>query len=607
MTARHPAPAHAGAVLSPEPTAVKIRPADIIVPAVVPSIVSGAALIADWQYGSHAVAVEVVAAIAAGKLSFVSFAKKWSPALSWGSLTVAGAFTQAGVTTVGGLGPTAYAWLVASAAAVAAKLVYKHHTRHDDIKVNMEAVKLQTALVGQQIRQQQLAKLTTPEPVPVGPDLSGRTVEEQQLRAALWDTLKVELAGCHVEATAVGWKAVLDLPPALDRTTLRTRWPKVAGALRVDGAFHLDDGPLTSQLVVNYVAGDPLDTPVPYEPEYGATFRDPVVIGRDEFGHDVAVEFAYVHTLIAGSSKFGKSTLVRLIAIRLAGRPDVVLYGVDMKPGSPELSPMLPILQDLASTPEEAHALMDWLKQEIGERGEILAQHEDQEWIPEKHGRPAVYVIVDEHAELVRQGDKGAKKGDRISDKVESFLALNRAYGIHMISATQQPSSGVFGGKTDARGNYANRISTRMNDKHHAMFVFGRSSGYDPGALTKPGEIQVNTPDHGRPFRSRVQWLRGEDFKREIARLARETAKAPVGKRLILPVAGASNQERVRSALAKYGNCTRRELEQATGLGEKQVLDAARALRPEVERCEDTGTWRLVPVGAWEAQAIASP
>lgn len=585
---------------------MKLTLADVTTSTIAPSIVTGAAFIAEWQYGTNAAVVEFLTAAATGKLALVSFARKWSPALSWGALATAGAFTQAGVTAVGGIGPTAYAWLVASATVVAAKLVYKHHTRHDDMKLNREAVKLQTALVGQQIRQHQLTKLTTVEPAPAGPDLSGRTVEEQQLRTAVWETLKVELAGCFVEPSDVGWKAVLDCPAALDRATLRARWPKVASAMRVDGTFHLEDGPLTSQLVANYVDGDPLEIAVPYEPEHGATFRDPVRISRDEFGQDVDVEMAYAHTLIAGSSKFGKSTLVRLVAIRLAGRPDTVLYGVDMKPGSPELSPMLPILQDLASTPEEAHALMDWMKAELDERGRILAQHGDQEWIPEKHGRPAVYVIIDEHAELVRQGDKGRKKGERISDKVESFLALNRAYGIHMISATQQPSSGVFGGKTDARGNYANRISTRMNDRDHAMFVFGRSSGYAPGDLTKPGEILVNTPDYGKPFRSRVQWLRGEDFKREIARLGQETAKAPVGKRLILPVPGASNQDKVKAALTKYGNATRRELEQATGLEERQVLKALDGIKPEAERT-DAGTWRLVPSEAWEAQAISVP
>lgn len=585
---------------------MKLTRTDALATFTAPSLVSAAALAADWQYGTSAAAVELAAAVAAGSLSWTSFSRKWPAPLAWASAGAAGAFTQAWATTAVGGWTTLYAWLIAVSATAAARGVYRHANRHDDLKAEAEATKNRILLLREETAAHQLATRTAPTAVPVGPDLSGHTVEERQLRTAVWETLKQELSGCFVEATDVGWTAVLDCPPALDRSTLKARWPKVAGAMRVDGAFHLGDGPLTSQLVVNYVDGDPLEAPVPYVPEHGATFLAPIVIARDEFGRDVAIEMAYAHTLIAGSSKFGKSTLVRLVAIRLAGRPDTVLYGVDMKPGSPELSPMLPILQDLASTPEEAHALMDWMKAELEERGAILAQHGDQEWIPEKHGRPAVYVIIDEHAELVRQGDKGRKKGERISDKVESFLALNRAYGIHMISATQQPSSGVFGGKTDARGNYANRISTRMNDRDHAMFVFGRSSGYAPGDLTKPGEILVNTPDYGKPFRSRVQWLRGEDFKREIARLGQETAKAPVGKRLILPVPGASNQDKVKAALTKYGNCTRRELEQATGLEEKQVLDAARALRPEVERCEDTQTWRIVPVAAWEAQAIAS-
>jgi hypothetical protein len=585
---------------------VKLTRTDAITAITIPGLVSAAALTADAVYGTSAAAIEFTAAVAAGKLSFVSFAKKWPQPLAWGALAAAGVSAQAWLTGALGGFAALYGWAISAAIVLGAKAKYQHDIRHDQIKLDMEAVKLQTALVGQQIRQAQLTKLTAPAPVAAGPDLSGHTVEEQQLRTAVWETLKQELSGCLIEATDVGWKAVLDLPATLDRTTLRARWDKVAGAMRVDGAFHLADGPLTSQLVVQYVDGDPLDAAVPYESERGATFLDPIIVARDEFGQQVAIEFAYAHTLIAGSSKFGKSTLVRLIAIRLAGRPDTVLYGVDMKPGSPELAPMLPLLQDLASTPEEAHALMDWMKTELDERGKILADHGDQEWIPAKHGRPAVYVIIDEHAELVRQGDKGRRKGERISDKVESFLALNRAYGIHMISATQQPSSGVFGGKTDARGNYANRISTRMNDRDHAMFVFGRSSGYNPGDLTKPGEILVNTPDHGKPFRSRVQWLRGEDFKAEVARIGRETAKAPVGKRLILPVPGGTNQERVRGALAKYGNVTRKELEAATGLDERQVLKALDGLKPEVERT-DAGTWRLVPGEAWEAQAVSVP
>lgn len=577
--------------------------ADLATSLTAPSIITGAALIAEWQYGTAAATVEFITAAATGKLAFVSFAKKWPHHLSWGSLATAGAFTQAGVTTIGGLGPTVYAWLISSAAAVAAQLVYKHHTRHDHMKLNMEAVKLQTALVGQQIRQQQLAKLTAQDTVPAGPDLSGRTPEETRIRTVIHTLFAAELPGCTVERTRTGWTAVLDLPVNLDRNKLRTAWPKVASGMGVAGEFVLDDGALTNQLVARFIDGDPLSAVVPYTRQTAARFTDPVHLGVDQFLNPVTVELAYSHVIVCGSSKFGKSTLVRSILIQLADRPDVQLMGIDMKPGSPELQPMAPILQDIASTAEQAHALLDWLKEELSERGEILAKAGDQEWDPATHGRPAIWVVIDELAELQRQGD-GKEWGQPASKKLESLLALMRFAGMHLLAATQQPSRKVFGGTTDARGNFAVRISTRMNDKDHSRFVFGSSVVWNAGALDAPGKFLISSPDHQVPNVSRGMYLSGDEFRSEVARIAADIVDAPVGKRLVLPVAGDSNRARVMNALARYGNCTRRELETATGLSEKQVRDAAR-LCPEVERCEDTQTWRIVPVAAWEAQAVA--
>ncbi|MFI1562179.1 FtsK/SpoIIIE domain-containing protein [Streptomyces sp. NPDC020490] len=585
---------------------MKISRADIATAITLPSLVSGAALLADMQYGSHATTVEFITAIAAGKLAFVSFAKKWPQPLSWGAGTMAGAFTQAAITGAAGVGPAVYAWLVAVGLAGAARLVYRHHTRHDEIKLEQESVKLQTALIRQQMAAHALAQRTAPEPGQSGPDLTGRTVEETRLRTVVHELFKAELPGCTVERTRTGWTAVLDLPVNLDRATLRTAWPKVASGMGVAGEFVLEDGALTNQLVARFIDGDPLDAIVPYQRQSAGRFTDPVLLGVDRFLNPVTVELAYAHALVAGSSKFGKSTLVRSIVLQLADRPDVVVYGVDLKPGAPEMTPMLPILQDLATTPEQAHAFLDWLKQELGERGEILAQAGDQEWDPAKHGRPALWAVFDELGELVRQADVGPWKKDPASKKLESLLALARFAGIHLIAATQQPSRKVFGGTTDARGNYSVRLSTRMADRDHRRFIFGTTPGWEPGDLDAPGKFLLQSPDHQLPAPYKGMWLTKDEFTAEVARIGRETAKAPVGKRLILPVPGGTNQDRVRAALAKYGNATRRELEQATGLGEKQVLDAARALRPEVERCEDTGTWRLVPVGAWEAQAIAS-
>jgi DNA segregation ATPase FtsK/SpoIIIE-like protein len=585
---------------------VKIDRVDIITAITVPSIVSAAALTADGVYGTTAAAIEFGTALAAGKLSFVSFAKKWPASLAWGSLALAGVSTQAWLTsTVGGFAAL-YGYVISAAAVFGAMVKHRHDARHDQVKLDHESVKLNTALIRQQMAHHALVQKTAPEPVQSGPNLTGRTVEETRLRTVVHELFAAELPGCTVERTRTGWTAVLDLPVNLDRNKLKSAWSKVASGMGVAGEFMLEDGALTNQLIARFIDGDPLGAVVPYARQTAARFTDPITLGVDRFLNPVQVELAYAHALVAGSSKFGKSTLVRSIVLQLADRPDIVVYGVDLKPGAPEMTPMLPILQDLAQTPEQAHAFLDWLKVELQERGEILAQAGDQEWDPVKHGRPALWAVFDELGELVRQADVGEWKKDPASKKLESLLALARFAGIHLIAATQQPSRKVFGGTTDARGNYSVRISTRMADRDHRRFIFGTTPGWEPGDLDAPGKFLLQSPDHQQPAPYKGMWLTKDEFTAEVARIGADTVKAPVGKRLVLPANGGTNQDKVRSALVKYGNCTRRELEAATGLTEKQVLDAARALGPEVERCADTQTWRILPAETWEVQAIAT-
>ena len=152
---------------------MKISRADIVSAVAVPSLVSGAALLADWQYGSNATLAEAVVAIAAGKVTLASFAKKWSPALSWGALATTAAFGQAAITGAAGAGPAFYSWLVAVSLSAAARATYRHTVRHDRIKVEQESVKLQTGLVRLQLAHHQLVQKTTPEPVQAGPRRRG--------------------------------------------------------------------------------------------------------------------------------------------------------------------------------------------------------------------------------------------------------------------------------------------------------------------------------------------------------------------------------------------------------------------------------------------------
>lgn len=586
-----------------------VEPADLAWTFVPPSIVSGAALTAGALYGDAAVVTEFTTAVATGALSWTAFSGKWAAPLAWGSGAAALALTQAGVTTLAGIDPISlYAWLFSAAAACAARVVYRHRTRHDAIDRQLTRIKLETGQTRQQMAllklQAELARAGVVEQVV---NLQGHTPEETALRTAVYELFKAELLGCTVERTTSGWTAVLDLPATLHRDKLRGEWARVVGALAVTGGFDLADGALSNQLVARYLDRDTLADAVPYRRTDAASFKDRVVLAVDRFGAEVSIDLAYYHLLIAGASRFGKSNLMKLLALRLAALPDAILYGVDMKPGAPEFSLLRPILHDLAETVDQARALFAWLTQEMHERGEIMAATKSSTWDPATHGRPAVFVLVDELGEMVRQGDDVPRGERKISDDLESLLALARAYGIHLVLATQQPSNRVFGGRTDARGNTAIRLSVRTAEPGHGRFVFPERD-WQPHKLDAPGKILLFSPEHMEAEPYKAQFVADDVVVAEIERLSREVVPAPVGKRPVLPApAKLNNQDRVHNRLKQYGNMTRRELEAATGLDEKQVLRACNAL-PDVERDETTGTWRLVvlPGAPWEAQAVVS-
>lgn len=568
-----------------------------------PSAVGGLALATGLQYGGWAVAAEFLATVGAGSLASASFSRRWSPELSWASSAAAVASAQATVTSIDPFSALGfYAWAVSVGLSGAAAMVLRHRTRMDHHHERMAEARidLERAKLGMAVHRLQQAenKVIAGELVP---QLQGPTVEESAIRRAIWDLYKTELPGVYLERLpeedgCSGWTVQLDLPTSLQREKLQREWARVAGALALPGVFESVPGALSNQLVVRYQEGDPLASVVPYEPSRARSFLDPVLLGRDGRGRPVEVELAYNHTMLSGSAKFGKSNLMKLLAIRLAALPDVVLYGIDMKPGAPEFNLIRPILHDLATTVEQARAMLQWLVQEMKERGDILAKSGDTAWDPARHGRPAIFLLIDELAELVRQGDRVKKPEIPVSAIIESALALSRAYGIQLILGTQQPSNRVFGKSTDSRGNISIRISVRTNDARHAMFMFSGNSRYRPGDLNYPGKALILSPDHndGQPFKA--VFISDQTCSRAVAELSISLVAAPVDHRLILPApADLNNQEAIRHVLESYSECSRAELDRACGLTKEQTLRALRAMAPEAHQDRSTLLWSLRP------------
>ncbi|MFD0405597.1 FtsK/SpoIIIE domain-containing protein [Kitasatospora sp. NPDC127116] len=298
---------------------------------------------------------------------------------------------------------------------------------------------------------------------------------------------------------------------------------------------------------------------IPYADDDSDDVAKPIRIGWDEYGRPVYLTLMYRHTLVAGASDWGKSGIINLIIKKLFRKQHVELFGIDMKPGAVELGPWEPKMQKLARTPEEARDLLQFIRAECDRRGARLEELSKQslaaggpavrKWIPGVHG-PAWFVITDELAELIRQDevlrkqeaelrkfdpDMGPAEQD-VATTYESLLAIARNNGIMFVSATQQPSAKVFGGNTDARGNYGNRISTRVGEAGHSAFIFGqgcKGNGFAPERLQRPGEFYLGCPEMPltNPPRCRSEYVSDEDIAADVAHLhANAPVREPVGR-----------------------------------------------------------------------------
>lgn len=352
------------------------------------------------------------------------------------------------------------------------------------------------------------------------PGLTGASPEETALRRgihALTGAVPAAVDAFHRHET--GWSALVAMPPGRNTSpaALIAKRGQLAANLGLPGKLHLAPGPDDNQLIVKMATVDALAGTLPLTDSGVTTCAQPVLLGADEDGQAITLPLLYRHTLIAGASDWGKSGLINLIIKRLNGCTDADLYGIDMKPGAVELGPWEPVMKAVAKGPEQARTLLEWIRGECDRRGAILAELSRKsmaegrgpvrKWVPGDHGN-AIFVITDELAELVRQDDD-------LAGLYESLLAIARSNAIHFISATQQPSRKVFGGSTDARGNYSNRLCTRTGEAGHAPLIFGQgcqTKGWRPELLDLPGKFMAQTPELDQPRQYRAQYVTDTDI-----------------------------------------------------------------------------------------------
>lgn len=269
-----------------------------------------------------------------------------------------------------------------------------------------------------------------------------------------------------------------------------------------------------------------------FQEEAGAL---PVGIGRLVNGNPLVRDLAEMpHLLVAGATGAGKSVLINtLLCSLLARRTPDELRLILIDPKRVELRPYrdLPhLLTPVILEPEKAKNVLFHACRELDRRTRVLEQHgmrniagynqycrqaaeaqsgkrgkkgDDAEELPQP--LPRLVIVVDELADLFIHARA------EVTPSIQRLLSLGRAEGIHLVLATQRPSTDIVSGTLKA--NLPTRIAFRV-----ASYVDSRTILDRTGAelLLGKGDMLMMRPGADLP---RAQGALVDE--KEVGRLTR--------------------------------------------------------------------------------------
>ena len=188
-------------------------------------------------------------------------------------------------------------------------------------------------------------------------------------------------------------------------------------------------------------------------------------LGKDISGTCVISDISRLpHLLIAGTTGSGKSVCINSLLISLlykAGPEEVRLIMVDPKQvelgvynGIPHL--LIPVVTEA----KKAAGALQWAVTEMTRRYAEIAEvgarrlseyNRIAEKDPERGTMPSIVIVIDELADLMMVA------GKEVEESICRIAQLGRAAGMHLVVATQRPSSDVITGLMKA--NIPSRIS----------------------------------------------------------------------------------------------------------------------------------------------------
>ncbi len=212
-----------------------------------------------------------------------------------------------------------------------------------------------------------------------------------------------------------------------------------------------------------------------------------VALGKDIMGKSILADLTKMpHLLVAGSTGSGKSVCINSIIISILMRylpNEVKLMLVDPKKvelsnynGTPHL--LCPVVND----PKRASANLQKIVAEMESRYELFSEKEFKniaaynEWVAKENKKhpespinimPYIVVIIDELADLMLVASK------EVQDSIMRITQMARAAGIHLIVATQRPSTDIITGVI--KNNIPSRISFAVSSQIDSRTILDMS------------------------------------------------------------------------------------------------------------------------------------
>ena len=240
-----------------------------------------------------------------------------------------------------------------------------------------------------------------------------------------------------------------------------------------------------------------------------------VALGRDVSGLPLVADLGRMpHMLVAGQTGSGKSVFIAALAACLAMNndpEDLRLVMIDVK--MVELlrfNGLRHLFGKVETDVQRILGVLRWLVLEMEHRYRLLeevhARDIDAYNRKAKTRIPRIVVIIDELADLMMSAP------DQTEHHLVRLAQMARATGIHLVVATQRPSTDVVTGLIKA--NFPARLAFAVASGIDSRVILD-STGAE--SLLGRGDMLFLNPEVGNPIRAQGVWVTDQEVERIIA------------------------------------------------------------------------------------------